>query len=76
MGYENLDAIEETVKRYKIDCDFQRTGEMVVATEPYQVEEMRDEPEQFAKYGLQSGMVGPRTGQGNCQFANLSGRAV
>lgn len=53
MGYENLDAIEETIKRYKIDCDFQRAGEMVVAIEPYQVEEMRHEPELFAQYGLQ-----------------------
>lgn len=53
MGYENLDAIEATLKRYNIECDFQRTGEMVVATEPYQLEEMRDEPEQFAPYGLQ-----------------------
>jgi glycine/D-amino acid oxidase-like deaminating enzyme len=53
MGYENLDAIEETIKRYEIDCDFQRTGEMVVAIEPYQVEEMRHEPELFAQYGLQ-----------------------
>lgn len=52
MGYENLDAIEETIKRYEIDCDFQRTGEMVVAIEPYQVEEMRHEPELFAQYGL------------------------
>ena len=52
MGYENLDAIEETVKRYKIDCDFQRTGEMVVATEGYQVEELRSAPEKAASFGL------------------------
>jgi glycine/D-amino acid oxidase-like deaminating enzyme len=44
MGYENLDAIEEAVKRYRIECDFQRTGEMVVATEPYQVEDLRNTP--------------------------------
>jgi len=53
LGYQNLDAIEETIKRYNIDCDFQRSGEMVVATEPYQVEEMKVEPEQFAAYGVQ-----------------------
>lgn len=52
MGYENLDAIEETVKRYQIECDFQRTGEMVVATEAYQVEELRNGPEETAPYGL------------------------
>ena len=27
MGLENLDAIEATVARYGIDCDFRRTGE-------------------------------------------------
>ena len=53
MGYENLDAIEKIIQRYKIDCDFQRAGEMIVATEPYQVEEMQHEPEQFEQYGLQ-----------------------
>lgn len=52
MGFENLDAIEETVKRYKINCDFQRTGEMVVATESYQVKELRSGPQEAAPYGL------------------------
>jgi glycine/D-amino acid oxidase-like deaminating enzyme len=52
MGYENLDAIEETVKRYKIDCDFQRTGEMVVATEDYQVKGLISVPEEAAPFGL------------------------
>ncbi len=52
MGYKNLDAIEETVRRYQIECDFQRTGEMVVATEPYQVEELRSRPKEAAPYGL------------------------
>lgn len=51
MGYENLDSIEETVKRYKIDCDFQRTGEMVVATEPYQVNELIEAPKEAIQYG-------------------------
>ena len=52
MGYENLNAIEETVKRYQIDCDFQRTGEMVVATEGYQVEDLRNAPEEAVPFGL------------------------
>ena len=53
MGYENLNAIEETVKRYQIDCDFQRTGEMVVATESYQVQDLRNAPEKAAPFGLE-----------------------
>jgi glycine/D-amino acid oxidase-like deaminating enzyme len=52
IGYENLDAIGETLKRYRIDCDFQRTGEMVVATEPYQVEDLRNAPAWAEPYGI------------------------
>jgi len=51
MGYENLDAIEETIKRYKIECDFQRDGELVVATESYQLAELKSAPEKAAPYG-------------------------
>ncbi len=35
LGMANLDGIEQTVQRYGIDCDFRRTGELDVATEPY-----------------------------------------
>ena len=30
LGRENLDAIEATVERYGIECDFQRPGELTV----------------------------------------------
>ncbi len=53
LGYENLDAIEETVRRHQIDCDFQRSGEMTVAVEPYQLAGMAEMPAQAARYGLQ-----------------------
>ena len=38
LGMENLDGIQETVERYQIDCDFERTGEFNVAVEPHHVE--------------------------------------
>ena len=41
MGLRNLDEIEATLARYGIDCDFERTGLMRVAVEPYQVDELR-----------------------------------
>jgi glycine/D-amino acid oxidase-like deaminating enzyme len=41
FGQQNLDAIEQTVARYGIDCDFRRTGELSVATEQYQVDDLR-----------------------------------
>ncbi|MGW0856477.1 NAD(P)/FAD-dependent oxidoreductase [Streptomyces sp. NPDC002690] len=40
MGAENLDAIEETVHRHSIDCDFERSGEIDVATAPHQLDEL------------------------------------
>ena len=41
LGRRNLDEIEEAVARYGIDCDFERTGVMAVAVEPYQAESLR-----------------------------------
>lgn len=38
LGLENLDAIEATVARYGMQCDFERTGAMAVAVEPHQVD--------------------------------------
>ena len=44
LGRENLEAIEATVQRYGIDCDFRRSGSLTVATEPHQVEWLAEEP--------------------------------
>ncbi len=41
LGVENLDGIEHTVAEHGLDCDFERTGELDVALEPYQVDELR-----------------------------------
>ena len=38
LGRENLDALEATLDRYGIACDFQRPGAITVATEPHHVE--------------------------------------
>ena len=40
LGKENLDAIGETVERYAIDCGWEQTGELDIATSPHQVEEL------------------------------------
>ncbi|WP_220454458.1 NAD(P)/FAD-dependent oxidoreductase [Nocardioides immobilis] len=37
LGVENLDAIEETMTRYAIDCGFLRGGTLTVATREHQV---------------------------------------
>jgi glycine/D-amino acid oxidase-like deaminating enzyme len=37
LGRENLDAIDAALTRHGIDCDFERTGTITIATEPHQV---------------------------------------
>ncbi len=51
LGHKNLDGIEETIKQFNIDCDFIRSGEINVANEEYQIEELREEAEHSAQYG-------------------------
>lgn len=41
LGRENLAAIGDTVQRYGIECDYHLRDSLTVATEPYQVREMR-----------------------------------
>ena len=42
LGSANLAAIEETVRRHGIDCDFELPGTIAMATEPHQVAWLRD----------------------------------
>lgn len=57
LGLRNLDAIAEAVERYAIDCDFERTGEIAVATEPHQVAEVEEAAEQARVLGLDDGLT-------------------
>ncbi|MEP7136597.1 MAG: FAD-dependent oxidoreductase [Chloroflexota bacterium] len=41
LGVKNLDEIEATLTRLGIKCDYQRTGEIDVATEPYLLAEFK-----------------------------------
>ncbi|MEU6703812.1 NAD(P)/FAD-dependent oxidoreductase [Streptomyces wuyuanensis] len=52
LGARNLDAIEAAVARHGIDCDFERTGEIDVATEPHQLEELREMHEEAGRLGF------------------------
>lgn len=45
LGHANLDAIFEAVERHGIDADLRRTGELTVATEAYQVDDLRLAPD-------------------------------
>ena len=54
LGLQNLDAIENAIHRYAIDCDFERTGVIDVATtahSPSYLDELRDDALQLRRLG-------------------------
>ncbi|MCD0448432.1 FAD-binding oxidoreductase [Actinocorallia sp. API 0066] len=51
LGKENLQEIADTVARYGIDCDFEFTGELHVATEQWQLADLAEEAEHGARLG-------------------------
>jgi glycine/D-amino acid oxidase-like deaminating enzyme len=51
LGAQNLAEIAGTVARYGIDCDFSAAGELTVATEPWQLEDLHDEAEAARRLG-------------------------
>jgi len=57
LGRENLDAIEETLGRYGIDCGFDRTGEVTVAVAPWQVAELAELCEAAAELGQDEALL-------------------
>ena len=42
LATENFAAMRETLRRYGIDAEWEETGVLTVATEPHQVDELRD----------------------------------
>ncbi|MEV4461227.1 FAD-dependent oxidoreductase [Microbispora sp. NPDC049633] len=52
LGLENLDEIERTLTRYGVDCSFERTGELRVATEEWQLAGLDEEVSGAASLGL------------------------
>jgi glycine/D-amino acid oxidase-like deaminating enzyme len=51
LGRANLDEIEAAVTRYRIDCDFERTGELDVATAPWQLADLISQREDAGRFG-------------------------
>src|SRR5215204_1236234 len=54
LGLKNLNDIEAAIKRYDIDCDYERTGVIDVATtshSPSYIEELRDDYKQLRSLG-------------------------
>ena len=51
LGLRNLNDIETAIKRYEIDCDYERTGVIDVATDGRHLEELRDDFRQLKELG-------------------------
>ncbi|MBA3606687.1 MAG: FAD-binding oxidoreductase [Actinomycetota bacterium] len=54
LGLHNLDAIEQAIHHYNIDCDYERTGVIDVATTahaPSYLDELRDDAAHLARLG-------------------------
>lgn len=51
LGMKNLDEIEAAEARYGIDFEFERNGSLTVATEPHQIEWLRNEADDATSRG-------------------------
>lgn len=51
LGRSNLDQIEATVTGFGIDCGFERTGELTVATDPHHLDDLSELAELGRRYG-------------------------
>ncbi|MFE7560457.1 NAD(P)/FAD-dependent oxidoreductase [Kitasatospora sp. NPDC057500] len=52
LGVANLDGIEATLERHGIDAEWERTGEIDIATQPHQLDELHEMAEAVGRYGL------------------------
>jgi glycine/D-amino acid oxidase-like deaminating enzyme len=52
LGRDNLAAIEDALRRYGIDCGWERTGELDVAVEPWQLAALEEDYEAGRRLGL------------------------
>ncbi|MGI5120048.1 NAD(P)/FAD-dependent oxidoreductase [Marinactinospora thermotolerans] len=53
-GRDNLDGIEAAVRRHGIECEFERTGELLVATEPWQAADLAEQAERMRRLGYEA----------------------
>ncbi|MQA63916.1 MAG: FAD-dependent oxidoreductase, partial [Actinophytocola sp.] len=54
LGRENLARIEATVEEHGIDCEFERTGELTLATQPWQIGELAEEAAGLRRLGYRA----------------------
>ena len=54
LGLANLDGIEATLQRYGIDAEYERTGEISLATQPWQVQAQRPMVQRLRRFGQEA----------------------
>ncbi|MFI6867055.1 NAD(P)/FAD-dependent oxidoreductase [Nocardia sp. NPDC050406] len=57
LGRRNLDEIEKSIAHYGIDCDFERTGEMEVATAAHELEWLRESHDSALALGYRTELL-------------------
>jgi glycine/D-amino acid oxidase-like deaminating enzyme len=57
LGLANLSAIGDVVREERIDCDWELTGELLAAVEPWQVESCREEAELLRRNGYDAEFI-------------------
>jgi glycine/D-amino acid oxidase-like deaminating enzyme len=58
LGARNLDEIANAIARYQIDCGFERTGELTVATQDWQLATLRESAEANRALGREPELLG------------------
>ncbi len=51
LGMDNFNGLQEDLRRFGIDCDFEATGEMAVAVSRHEVQELEPHAELLRRYG-------------------------
>ncbi len=51
LGLDNLDAIEAFIKKYRIDCDWERNGSIDVLTDPALLDDLYESHRQLVELG-------------------------
>ena len=75
LGHDNLNGIRATIDRHGIDCDFVKAGSLAVATQPHQVDPLREEYAAMSGARARPDVARPRRAARAARLADLPRRA-
>ena len=79
LGLENLNAIEDAIRRYEIDCDYERTGVIDVATtehSPSYLAELAEDAEHLERLGQRVKLLDADAMRAECNSPTYIGGLV